>query len=72
MATKTEKKNKKLRELMKLMNQFTENNPLAINPNNPSITDKEDSTKITVVETSRTISYSHKEWSSYGELVRNS
>jgi len=52
------------------MSKFTEDNPLANPVKKESTLENESDTDFTVVESSRTLTYSQKGWAPYGKLVR--
>jgi len=68
--SKDDDNQEKVKELVKLMAKFAEETPLALPVKKENIVDKEPVGDFTIVETSRTITYTQKEWNPYGKLVR--
>ncbi len=62
----------KVKELREIMANFVEQNPVALPLKQEQLPEKKPDTDFTVVETSRTLTYSQKGWTLHGELVRNS
>lgn len=59
----------KVKELVELMHQFNDENPLSLPAKKNDGANDDTSTDFTVIETGHTISYSQKEQKHYGKLV---